>query len=808
MKLINPRELRASGWKWWRRLSRRRKSIPRLLAALLLAVTAIGFWHCLPEPLFTAPYAGLLLDRNGRMLAARIAPDEQWRFPHNGVVPDKYRAAVIAFEDRRFDWHPGIDLLSVLRAGIQNLRQGRIVSGASTISMQVIRLSRHGNGRGYWDKLVQMVRALRLELRYSKHEILALYAANAPYGGNIVGLEAASRRYFQRPPSELSWAEAGLLAVLPNNPALLHPGRSRAALRAKRDRLLRRLHELAMLSELDLQLALAEPLPVKPRSLPVQAPHLLDTLMQQYGGGKIFHATVDGDLQQAINGITLDQGRRLQALGVHNLAVLVLDNSSFQVLAYIGNLPLSDDPEQGRAVDIVQRLRSTGSLLKPFLYAMLLERGELLPTTLVPDLPTQYGGYMPENYDHTYRGAVPAWQALARSLNVPAVRMLKQYGVGRFYDNLRRTGLSSLSRPPGDYGLTLILGGAEGSLWELTAMYANLARMALHADVAAAYPQRQATLLLHQTPPTLGDAPFGPGAAWLTLQALLEVTRPDSEQYWRQYTRQRSVVWKTGTSYGLRDAWAVGSDPRYTVGVWVGNADGEGRAGLTGVSAAAPILFDVFNRLPAGGQFPRPAAFLKAVTVCKDDGYLANAWCDTEQQWAPRDSHFQRQTPHFRLVHLDSTRSFQVHSQCEAGGAMTHVPWFILPPGQAYFYRRQQSGYRVLPPYRQDCIASLAGLAKHNPIALLYPSAQTRIYIPRELAGQRSRTVFQAAHQNARALLYWHLDDVYLGVTDSFHEMALDVAAGAHRLTLVDDAGNRLVRSFHVLSLEDAVAPL
>ncbi len=805
MRLTSLRTAGAAGWTWCARAERRRRCLAAALTLVLLPAL-VAFWRCLPTPLFDDPYASLLLDRDGGVLAASIAADEQWRFPAGEALPPKYTAAVIRFEDRHFAYHPGVDPLALARATLQNLRQRRVVSGASTLSMQVIRLSRRGVSRTYREKLIEVVQAVRLELAYSKQEILSLYAAHAPFGGNIVGLQAASRFYFAREPAQLSWAEACLLAVLPNNPALLHPGRQREALRAKRDRLLQQLHADGRLLDMDLRLALAEPLPPRAQRLPSLAPHLLTTLAQRNGAGAVFASSVDAAVQRNATRIASRHGPRLEAMGVHNLAILVLDNQSFDTLAYVGNLPGEGDAEQGRAVDIVQRPRSTGSVLKPFLYALMLEQGDLLPTTLVPDLPTQYGGFLPENYDKQYRGAVPAKQALARSLNVPAVRMLRQHGIGRFYDALRRLGLSSLTRPPDDYGLTLVLGGAEGSLWDLAEMYANLAQLARLNQAAPTAPLRRAHLLRGTADSGEVMAPLSPGAAWLTLDALQEVARPDSEQYWREFSRPRRIAWKTGTSYGLRDAWAIGSDARYTVGVWVGNASGDGRAGLTGINAAAPVLFDIFNTLPEGGWFAPPDMQLKEVTVCREDGYLANELCASEIQLAPRSSHFARQTPHFRLLHLDATRALQVHSQCAPTAAMRHQPWFILPPGQAFFYRKFHPAYRPVPPYRPDCARAANGQDRDSPIELLYPTAGTRLYIPRDLAGKRGRTVFKAAHRDPNAVLYWHLDDEFLQQTDTFHELALDIVPGVHRLTLVDSAGNRLVRQFQVLG-EEAPGP-
>jgi penicillin-binding protein 1C len=342
--------------------------------------------------------------------------------------------------------------------------------------MQVIRMAREDPPRTYKEKLIEMIMATRLELGYSKREILSLYAAHAPFGGNVVGLDAAAWRYFSRSAEQLSWAEASTLAVLPNSPALIHPGKNRKLLLAKRDRLLRALHADGQLNDLELDLALHEALPDEPVALPRHASHLLDTLAAS-GGVKTqrFETMLDAGLQTSIEGIVERYGRDLDKQAIHNAAVVVIDNVSFEVLAYVGNTPgpLSDDA--GHAVDIVRRPRSTGSVLKPLLFAAMLQEGEILPNTLIPDLPTQYGGFMPENFDKTYRGAVPAQLALARSLNIPAVRMLNQHGVPRFHAYLKQSGMTTLTRTPDDYGLTLILGGAEGTLWDVSAMYANIA---------------------------------------------------------------------------------------------------------------------------------------------------------------------------------------------------------------------------------------------------------------------------------------------------------------------------------------------
>ena len=767
-------------------------------------VVVAGVATRLPDPLFDDPVSSVLEARDGSLLGARIAADGQWRFPGRDTVPGKFAAAVIAAEDKRFRSHPGVDPIALARALWANLRAGKVVSGGSTITMQVIRMSRGSRPRTYPEKFVEAALALRLELGTDKDEVLALYAAHAPFGGNVVGLEAAAWRYFGRGPADLSWAEAAMLATLPNNPGAVHPGRSREELLEKRDRLLRRLQETGAIDGEELELALLEPLPDAPHPLPQAAPHLLQTLAAGDGGaGRRYASTLDPSLQRLVGDVAARQSESLTSMGIRHLAALVIDNRTFEVVAYIGNSRWAVGEGTGHAIDLIRRRRSTGSILKPLLFARMLDAGEILPETLVPDIPSQFAGYRPENYDRQFRGAVPARAALARSLNVPAVWMLRRHGVDRFYDFLRGMGMTTLHRPPGDYGLTLVLGGAEGTLWDITAMYANVARIGGGASGQSGQTLRP-RVLVDEPATTAGRPPLSVGAAWLTLEALVDVVRPGAESGWRVLGGGRRVGWKTGTSYGHRDAWAIGVTARYTVGVWAGNAGGEGRPELTGVGAAAPVLFDIVNRLDGGEWFPRPEAHLKAVKVCRSDGYRAARGCETAVAWAPRDSHFERPSPHHRTVHLDPSNGLRVHGKCESVQAMSHETWFVLPPGQESFYRRWNAGYRPLPAYRADCAGTSAEASASSPVDLLYPDNGTRVYIPVELGGRKGRAVFAAAHRNPDATLHWHLDDRYVGSTSVFHEKALDVVEGLHVVTVVDEMGNRARRGFEVLARSTA----
>lgn len=825
-----PGRTEASSHRQSRRALRRALALAAGAAAIGAAtVVAVGWW-ALPDPLFSAPWARVLIARDGSLLGARLGADEQWRFPMRAEVPERLRRAIVRFEDRRFAFHPGVDPLALARALWQNQRAGRVTSGASTLTMQVVRLARAPRPRTVAEKIVEMCGAFVLELRLDKREILALYAAHAPLGGNVVGLEAASWRYFGREPESLSWAESATLAVLANRPAAIHPGRNRALLAAKRDALLQRLHAAGELDALELSLALAEPIPQRPRALPRIAPHLLDHLIATRAAGEArFRSTLDADLQRRSIELVALHSRALASQQIRNAAALVVRNDPFEVVAWVGNGDVEPGPEHGRMLDLVERPRSTGSVLKPFLYGAMIGAGELLPDQLVADVPTHIAGFVPENYDRQFRGAVPARLALARSLNVPAVRLLRQHGVARFHHELRALGMRSLVRTPDHYGLTLALGGAEATLGDLTAMYARLAQLATTGSAVVDPP----AILRGTSDPDEADsdrngrdgasdrardprAPRTPrrdpspagidaATAWLTLDALTEVTRPDSHGGWQTFRSARPIAWKTGTSYGLRDAWAIGTTPEFTIGVWVGNADGEGRAGLSGVSSAAPLLFDLLEILPTAtgpAFFREPREQMKPVRVCADDGHLANELCRSRVQWIPRGSRPSRVTPHHVRVFVDAATGARADSRCRPVHALEQRPWFVLPPAMAHYYRRQDPAYRDPPAWHPDCLVAMRG-NEGSPIELVYPAASTMLYVPIELDGERGRTVFEAVHRDPEATLHWHVDEEFLATTRTFHQVALAPSPGDHRLVLVDGEGARLERRFRVLARED-----
>ncbi len=778
-------------------------------AASVCTVLLLWFWYALPDPLFGDPTSFVLEANDGSLLGAKIAADGQWRFPHSERIPQKFEKAIICFEDKRFYSHFGVDWLAFGRALATNIEQRKIVSGASTLSMQVVRMARKGKPRTIAQKIVEMILATRMEISYSKKEILALYTSNAPFGGNVVGLEAATWRYYGKRPELLTWSEAATMAVLPNAPSLIRPGRNQQRLLAKRNRLLKKLFDRAAMDAVTYELAIAEPLPTKPHALPAIAPHLLERAFRESKGrGKKgrsrLRSTIDKELQNSIRRIADQHHKTLKNNSINNLAVLVLDVKANAVLAYIGNAENAGTENAG-SVDIVTSPRSTGSILKPILYAQAQQEGLILPQSLIPDIPTYLQNYRPENFSKTYDGAVPANKALSRSLNIPFVRLLQDYGVEKFHFDLKKSGITTLPHPPGHYGLTLILGGSEATLWDLTNIYSSMAKrlggfypndgMYNETDFKkATYSKNHLTEkneLSKETKYLTADA------IWLTFEAMKDLERPDNQGGWEQFRSSRQIAWKTGTSYGFRDAWAIGVTPKYAVGIWAGNADGEGRPGLTGISAAAPILFDVFDQLPNSTWFDQPFDAMQRLNVCKLSGHLPKAICETDTVWCAKPALNSKACPYHRLVHLDESQTWQVDAACEDQATITTLPWFVLPPVEEYYYKPKHPNHRPLPPFKQGCNAQSA--VKENPIQIVYPDANSIIYVPIGLDGTSEKTVFKVVHRSNNARVHWHLDKEYIGSTMDFHLMELNPASGGHTLTVVDDAGNRMEVKFQIL---------
>ncbi len=759
--------------------------------SILLVLFSVWLF-CLPSPLFNSPTSTVAESSDGKMLGARIADDGQYRFPKIDSVPFRFEKCITYFEDEYFYNHPGFNPISISKALYQNLtRKGR--RGGSTITQQVIRLSRKNKGRTYLEKAIEIFQATRLETGNSKKNILKLYASNAPFGGNVVGLETASWRYFGISASELSWGQAASLAVLPNAPALIFPGKNEPILKQKRDRLLLKLFTEEVIDKTTYQLALDEELPGKPLSLPEIAPHLTERIRLEHPGERI-QTTIDYSLQQKLNRIAQENYYQLSQNQVHNLAILVLDVETRNVLGYVGNSPTN--AEHDNYVDIITRNRSTGSILKPFLFTALLDAGELLPNTLVADIPTSVNGYFPENFDKKFNGAVPASEALSRSLNIPAVRMLRDFGFQRFYNILHKVDFTSINKPADYYGLSLILGGAESNLWDITKAYAGLASTLNFFNRSSSeyriddfiqpnyIKDFERDFGKKQKDPSV----FNAGAIYEAFDAMQKVNRPREEENWEFFSSSQPIAWKTGTSYGFKDAWAVGVTPKYAIGIWVGNADGEGRTGLTGVQAAAPILFEVLNVLPKSGWFLKPFDELIEADVCSKSGQLASVYCDNiEKQFIPKNGSRTQPCPYHKTVFLNANETLRVNSSCYELSEMSQKNWFVLPPIMEYYYAPLHPEYKPLPPFADNCLQEGEKIMQ-----IIYPKSNEAIILPKNFDENLGEVIFKLAHRNPETTVYWYLDSKLIGTTETFHELALTPKPGKYLLTIVDEEGNEL----------------
>jgi penicillin-binding protein 1C len=567
----------------------------------LVAVTVAWIVSLGPAPTGRdLEFSTVVIDRDGHVLRPYATSDGRWRLPATvESVDPRYVAALVAYEDKRFFDHPGIDPRALARAAWQLMRNGRVISGGSTLTMQVARLLEPRRERTLVVKLREIVRAIELERTLTKQQILALYLSLAPYGGNLEGLRAASLAYFGKEPRRLTLGETALLVALPQSPEVRRPDRAPDAARRARDRVLGRIAAAAILAHDEIVRAEAEPVPTGRKAMPALAPHAADQAVAAGPARKVHRLTIDASLQKALEDLARERAR---ALGPDvSVAIVVVDNASAEVLARVGSADYFDERRAGQ-LDMTQAPRSPGSALKPFVYGLAFEDGVVHPETLIEDRPVRYGSYAPENFDLTYQGTVTARRALQLSLNVPAVLLLDAVHPSRFTARLAEAG-APLILPKGEVpGLAIALGGVGVKLTDLTMLYAGLARLGTVLPLT----ERQDDVAAPPAPRRLIE----PAAAWSVGNVLIGTPPPENAVGGR-------IAYKTGTSYGYRDAWSLGFDGKRTVGVWVGRADGAPVPGLVGRVAAAPILFDAFARMKAPiAPLPRaPAGVLMATNA-------------------------------------------------------------------------------------------------------------------------------------------------------------------------------------------------
>lgn len=779
-----------------------------IISIIIWFLLVIAIYFALPSPLFKDPYSTVIYDNCKELLGVKISDDGQWRFPETKETSYKFEKCILNFEDKRFYYHLGVDPLAIGRAIKQNFSNKKITSGGSTITMQVIRLSRKNKSRTYFEKVVEIFLAFRLELSYSKKEILNLYASHAPFGGNTVGIDAAAWRYFERSPNELSWAENAMLAVLPNSPTMINTAKNRKILKQKRDFLLKDLFTKNIINSQEYELAILEPIPEHPNPYPMHAYHLVNRVASEHkNSSSIIETSININLQKRTNDIINLYNQRYKTNNINNIACLILEVETGNVIVYVANADInSETPE--KAVDMIKAKRSTGSILKPFLYAASLSAGDILPKTLLKDIPLKIGSFSPENFDKTFDGAVPADEALSRSLNIPFVFLLKDYGIVKFIHILKSLGLNSVNKSSEYYGLSLILGGAESSLWDICSAYASMARsLKNYTKNNSNYEEsdyHKATYLKDykfEKAEYWKDWSFLSAASiWYTLEAMSSVNRPGQEKQWQTFSSKQKISWKTGTSFGFKDAWAIGLSPDYVVGAWVGNATGEGRNGITGIRVAAPVLFDVFNILPQyKSWFEFPFDDMIQAGVCRQSGYLGSEHCsDIDSIFIPAKGINSETCPYHQTVFLDESHQYRVNSSCYPIEKMRKKSYFVLPPTMETFFVQSNSFYQSLPEFLDDC--SQNNQLQNNEMEIIYPTNFSKVLIPIDIDGDTLQAIFKLAHRNPETKVYWYINAKFYGTTKDFHEMGFKLKPGNYTLNLMDENGYKISKKFKVIN--------
>jgi len=757
-----------------------------LLALAAAAAGCLALAWLVPLPARLAEPPSLVVEwRDGGVAHVFVAPDGRWR-PE--VRPEEvdpgYLAALLRLEDRRFHAHPGVDPIAVVRAAATNLARGRRVSGASTLTMQLARVL-EPRPRTLVSKAIEALRAVQLELRLGKQRILAAYLQFAPFGGPLEGIEAASLAWFGHRPTALSPAEVATLLAVPQDPNRRAPGPGREErLRAARDQVARRLAALGALprprgaaasdAEILAEIA-AAPVPAGPRPFPRLAPHAAIWLRSQEPGRSRIRTTLDAGAQRLAAQVAASAAPELRRQGIHNGALVVLESRSGELRALVGNLDFWDASHGGQIVAFAEP-RSPGSALKPVLYAMALERGLAGPRTLVPDVPLLFGSYAPRNFEARFEGLVPLEEALARSLNVPFVALLRDLGVEPFLGRLRALGVRSLDPRPGHYGLSAAVGGLELTPLELGGVYAALARGGEWIEPR-----------LLPGPPQKGRG-FAPGAAWLAGQALALRDRPDFPSRRQLTGAPPHVHWKTGTSFGHRDAWAAGWGPGHTAVVWLGNLDGTPSHQLVGGEVAAPMLFDLLEALADRAAAPAalpPPPDLAWVEVCSLSGRAPTAACP-ERRLAPalQSAVPTEPCPWHRRVDVELATGRALAPGCRDGRRSQPRTFVVWPASVRRWLRDQDRALPELPELAPGCAR---GGPRRAPVILSPPAGQVAL-LPPGVPAERQEVVLEA-EASGEGALSWFVDGLFLGSARADERLWWRPLPGAHDLVVVDEAG-------------------
>lgn len=770
---------------------------PLLVGMLVVFVVLWVSLRVVPLPTrLTAAPSTVITFAGGSPAFVFLSPDDKYRMAvnaddlHDTIDPD-YVDALLRFEDRRFYLHPGVDPLAIARSLWLNLRHGRIVSGASTLTMQLVRVL-EPRPRRLSSKLIEALRAVQLETRFSKEELLAYYLTFIPFGRNLEGVEAASYAYFGHGPQDLSAEEIATLLAVPQRPNQRYPSpQNQERLKTARDEIAtwliakgRLRGENSQAEHDDAELLLARitgaPPPREIRPLPRHAPHAAFWLAAQRGGDKTRIATtLDRGLQLLAERLMRSAKAEMAERGIHNGALVLLDHRRSEARALVGNFDFWDAEHGGQIVGF-DTPRSPGSALKPFIYALAVDRGLALPSHLVPDVPVAYGDYSPRNYDGDYTGLISLEEALSHSLNIPFVHLLGRLGVERFIGSLRAMGADHLREDPGYYGLSAAIGSVEISPLELAGLFAALAENGRY---------RRPRWLASGEDGEWGTRIFSPGSAYLTRKALVRRDRPDFPERRRLSGAPPAIHWKTGTSYGHRDAWAAGSGRDHTAVVWLGNFDNQPSVDLVGADAAGPLLFDLLEAvadraLPAGTDLPPED--LKRVEVCAYSGYLPTTACEQRTHTlALRQQVPTRVCPYHVALDIELATGLALNPSCRAGRSFERRNYLVWPASIRRWLNHSHQLLPGPPSLADDCITA----GRRTPPAILSPpSGQILVLLP-GVAVSDQEIPLQAESSAPGSRLSWFIDGEFLGTVPAEERLWWEPKPGRHEILVLDESG-------------------
>jgi penicillin-binding protein 1C len=760
------------------------------LATVVVSAVAAVRLVPLPDAFWREPSAVVAFE-DGAPMRFYLTADDKWRAGAElSELDPLLQKATVCYEDRHFERHPGVNPFSMIRAAWQAVRSGRVVSGGSTITMQLARVL-EPRPRNIASKIVQVFRALQLEARMGKREILKRYLSEAPYGGNFEGVTAASWAYFGKAPSKLDAAEAAYLVSLPQSPTRRSPGSaSRAAARAGRDRVLDRMAACGLIAGPALLAAKSEPLPSSARPLPFHAPHAAEFLKSQIPNPKSqirdkIISTLDRKLQERVERIAKSYRAQLNRLGARNVSVVVIENDTRKVRALVGNFDFFDS-EAGQVAGF-SAPRSPGSALKPFLYALALEKGVITPESLIEDAPVQIGSFRPLDFGETWEGLVAAERALSQSLNVPFVHILQRTGLDAFMRLLRGGGVDYAREM--DYGLSVITGAIEVNLLDLTNLYVTLARGGMHGSYQLSAISLQPKSQIPNPKSQIAEETrlLNAAAVHLTRRALSIRNRPDAPLVGEMGAQMGKVYWKTGTSWGFRDAWSIGFNGQYTVGVWAGKFSGRPAKGITGAQAAAPLMFDILAAVTTEDRpiaVPPPSDFSR-VTVCAHSGYRATPACPgTKTVVTVRDAAPARECPYHKQYLVESatgTRACLWKLYPDGEVALRNMT--VYPPSVADVLRAADARP---PPLSPSCAVQATG----DTLRIVSP-ASGAAYVMTQGVRNTGRIPLQGYTSVRDRTISWFINNRYVGDTRSGETKLVSLSPGHSKIVAVNSAGHK-----------------